>query len=304
MSERIVITGAGGFIGEHLAGSLAMNTVPHGAMYHTLPELPRDSRRATFVGDLLDKQFVREAFTGYDVVVHLAGRTGRGQLEDPAEFVRKNVETTAVVYSAARDAGVKRVILASSYEVYGFPQHLPLDEGHQLVPASPYGVTMLAREQLARMLGQAYSIRTVILRFFSVFGTPVSERNRKGAISTFVKKLARDEELTLTGSTDSMRDYIYVADVVRCLTQCISEPALGDTTLNLGTGVGTSLANILDGLRDYFPGLRCSNGVTANAPQDCNIIASTEKIRSELGFSCQFHLASALRDMLAPGVTK
>jgi UDP-glucose 4-epimerase len=302
--DRAIITGAAGFIGEHLSGGLVKNAIPHGAIYHTQIESDQNPLRTSFAGDLLDPRFVHEVLPGYDVVVHLAGRTGQGQLDDPSEFVRKNIETTAIVYRAAREAGTKRIILASSYEVYGVPQRVPLEESHVCLPTTPYGVTMAAREGLARTLGKAYGIKTTILRFFTVFGQPVSERNRKGAIATFVRKLQRGEELTLMGSMHSMRDYIYVADVVRCLVRCIVDPTLGDTTLNLGSGVGSSLSKIIDALKCHFPDLRSSNKPGAAGAGEYDIIASTDKIRSELGFTPQYDLASAIQEMLSPMVAE
>ncbi|MBT5055535.1 MAG: NAD(P)-dependent oxidoreductase, partial [Gemmatimonadetes bacterium] len=169
MSGGVILTGAAGFIGEHLSQHLAARGIDHGAVFRVAPETAT-SHRTEHVGDLLDGSFTEDALSGYDTVVHLAGRTGGGQLESPEEFVRANVETTAAVQRAAKQAGVGRVIVASSYEAYGTPQQSPLDEDHPLEPASIYGVSMAAREMIARQLGEAYGIETILLRLFTVYG--------------------------------------------------------------------------------------------------------------------------------------
>jgi UDP-glucose 4-epimerase len=235
---------------------------------------------------------------GCDTIVHLAGKTGAGQLDAPWDFVRRNAETTARVLEAARQGGGKRVILASSYEVYGVPQYTPLDEAHPLVPTSPYGITMLAREALGQHLGAAYAINTVILRLFSVYGQPVSERNRKGAIPTFIRRLQLGQELILTGATGTVRDFVYIDDVVRCLIACVTARSLPDVTLNVGSGIGTSLGAVVAVLRRHFPDARVTESASASVASGYAVVADTNKAKEILRFSCESDAATAIDKMV------
>ena len=222
-------------------------------------------------------------------------------MEVPADFVRGNVETTANVFRAAQDAGIKRVVLASSYEVYGVATTTPIEETHALSPTTPYGITMQAREALAQTLGDAFGIETIVTRFFSVYGQPMSERNRKGAIPTFVRRLQRGEELTLMGQTSTLRDYVYVGDVARCLAACISTASTGNQIVNVGSGDGCSLDRIVAALQGHFADLRASHTPGAGVAKEYDVVASTNAVEDLLDFRCQFSVEKGISQMLDSG---
>jgi UDP-glucose 4-epimerase len=298
MSQKTIVTGASGFIGEHMVKLLDINDFEYGAVYREAPPESGPGSGSRHIGDLLDQTFLSSSFEGYDVVVHLGGRTGGGQLESPADFVSGNVETTANVLRAAQDAGVKRVVVASSYEAYGVPSTTPIEETHPLAPTTPYGITMQMREALSQTLGHAYGIDTFVTRFFSVFGQPVTEHNRKGAIASFVRRLQNDEELTLMGQTSTLRDYVYVADVVRCLMACIGAGSSGSQTINVGSGDGCSLDRIVKALEGHFNDLRVSHTPAAAGAKEYDVVASTDAMRDVLGFQCQYNVESGISEML------
>jgi UDP-glucose 4-epimerase len=218
MSEKFVITGGAGFIGSNLAKCLSkdndvlvIDDLSAGKMENLAGLDVRFLK-----GSLTDQMLLKEAFDGAACVFHQAAIASvKKSVEDPARTNAVGIDGTLNVLIAARDAGVGRVVQASSAAVYGNSPVLPKKEDMLPEPMSPYAVSKLAAEHYARIFLELYGLKTVTLRYFNVFGPkqdPSSEYS--GVISRFISALLNDEQPVIYGDGEQTRDFIYVNDVV------------------------------------------------------------------------------------------
>ena len=219
MSHKFVITGGAGFIGSNLAQSLSQDNqvvIVDDLSTGKLENLAGIDARL-LRGSITNLPFLRAAFEGADCVFHLAAIASvKKSVEDPLRTNEVGIEGTLNVLVAARDAGIRRVIMASSAAVYGSSPELPKQEGMMPEPRSPYAVSKLAGEHYARVFQELYGLETVALRYFNVFGPkqdPSSEYS--GVISRFITAILKGEQPVIYGDGEQTRDFVYVADVVK-----------------------------------------------------------------------------------------
>jgi UDP-glucose 4-epimerase len=182
-----------------------------------------------------------------EFVFHEAAQAGvRISVEDPFKPNNVNVLGTLNVLKASLDAGVKRVINASSSSVYGKVQYLPFDEGHPTVPISPYGVSKLAAEHYCRVFYEVYGLPTVSLRYFTVYGP----RMRPDlAISIFTRKMLANDPITVFGDGNQTRDFTYIDDIVRVNRRLIETDAADGRVMNVGGGHRITVNDLIAHLR-------------------------------------------------------
>jgi UDP-glucose 4-epimerase len=173
MSKKFVITGGAGFIGSNLAEALANENevVVIDDLSTGMAENLAGLEVQLLKGCITDFGLLKDAFEGADCIFHQAGIASvKKSIEDPVRTDEVGIEGTLKVLIAAKDAGVRRVILASSAAVYGSSPELPKKEDMMPEPKSPYAVTKLAGEHYARVFRELYGLETVALRYFNVFG--------------------------------------------------------------------------------------------------------------------------------------
>ena len=218
MSQKFVITGGAGFIGSNLAEALCeenevaiIDDLSTGKIENIAGQKVR-----LFKGSIEDFELLRSAFEGAECVFHLAAIASvKRSVEDPLQTNNVGINGTLNVLTAARDAGVRRVVLASSAAVYGNSPDLPKREDMIPEPRSPYAVSKLAGEHYARVYNELYGLETVMLRYFNVFGPkqdPSSEYS--GVISRFVSAILDGDQPTIFGDGEQTRDFVFVSDVV------------------------------------------------------------------------------------------
>lgn len=159
-----------------------------------------------------------------------------------------NVGGTLVLLKACVEFGVKRFVYASSCAVYGKAEKLPIREDYSLNPLSPYGVSKLAAENYVRVLGEAFGLETVCLRYFNVYGPRQTPNEYSGVITQFIRRLADDFPLVVFGDGEQTQDFVHVYDVVKANMLALEDGEVVGETFNIGTGVATSvnqLANVL-----------------------------------------------------------
>jgi UDP-glucuronate 4-epimerase len=256
---RVLVTGAAGFIGSHVAESLVARGddvigldnfdafYPRAVKEANLARLGRASRFRLVEGDIRRDAVVAGLLTSDTAIIHLAARAGvRPSLDDPALYASVNVEGTAVLLEAARRAGVRRFVFGSSSSVYGDAAPVPFSEDWPaLLPISPYAATKRAGELLCATFAQLYGLRIIALRFFTVYGP----RQRPDlAIHKFTRLIHRGSPVPFYGDGSSERDYTYIDDIVGGVTAALDWTAAAGPVMeivNLGESRTTSLAALV-----------------------------------------------------------
>jgi UDP-glucose 4-epimerase len=299
----VLVTGGAGFIGSNLVDGLLTS----GHAVRVLDDLSTGrrenlehcSRDIDFIeGDVRDVATMRDAVAGCGAVVHLAAVASvQASFDDPDGVEAVNVGGTVNVLEAVRAAGGGRVILASSCSVYGDSDALPIDEATPTRPLSPYAAGKLAAEEHCRAFAAARGsgadadaagraaagsgviaqVDTLCLRFFNVYGPRQSASSEyAGVIAAFLAAAAADSGCTVHGDGGQTRDFIYVHDLVRAIIKAVErEEPFGGVPLNAGTGVETSVMDIVHGARDASG---AALPVTMAAPREGDIRRSRANV--------------------------
>jgi UDP-glucose 4-epimerase len=289
---KIVITGGAGFIGSHIGEASAR--AGHEVVLvddlndYYAPELKKKnidcvlkSGSASFVKmDITDidplKKMIKK---DVDYVFHEAAQPGtRISVQDPFKPNNVNVLGTLNVLQASLEAGVKRVINASSCSVYGKAKYLPFDENHPTEPISPYGVSKLAAEHYCRVFYDVYGLLTVSLRYFTVYGP----RMRPDlAISIFTRNIFRNKPITIFGDGNQTRDFTYVEDVVKANMKLLETNKADGKVLNIGSGNRVSINDLVAPLRE-ITGLNPSMIYTDSPKGDAEHTHADVRLASKL----------------------
>jgi UDP-N-acetylglucosamine/UDP-N-acetyl-alpha-D-glucosaminouronate 4-epimerase len=250
-----LVTGGAGFIGSHIVDEL----VRRGEHVRVLDDMSNGLERNVAShgagvelvrGDIRDVACVDRCVHGVDVVLHLAalGSVARS-VADPATTNDVNVTGTLNVLRSARDAGVRRVIFSSSSSVYGENPALPKHEDLALVPVSPYAVSKLAAEAYTRVFARLYTMETVCLRYFNVFGPRQRPDSQYAAvIPRFMQWAHEGAPLVIYGDGQQSRDFTYVANVVAANLLAANAPGVSGRVFNVACGDRYSLIDIVKNL--------------------------------------------------------
>jgi len=252
---RYLVTGGAGFIGSHVVDALTAigNTV------RVVDDLStgfqsniRQNNLVEFIeADLAEPGIAEAAVTGMEWVIHLAAvpSVPRSVLE-PAQTHRANVEATHALLLAARDAGVRRFVQASSSSVYGESKTLPKHEGMEPNPVSPYGLHKLIAERYASLFTNLYGLETVSLRFFNVFGPRQTATSQySGVISLFTAALLSGQTATVYGDGEQTRDFTFVSDVAAAVISACDASGASGRVINIANGHKTSVNELYDMLQ-------------------------------------------------------
>jgi len=253
---NILITGGAGFIGSHLVDQLLgqgheVAVVDEFNDFYD-PRIKRANLEAALPHIRLHENDIRDAEAmrrlvaegNFDAIIHLAARAGvRPSIREPRLYIDTNITGTFNLLEAARLAGVPRFINASSSSVYGVLRSVPFHEGLALNETiSPYAATKLACEQFCSNFSHLYGMRTISLRFFTVYGP----RQRPDlAIHKFTRSIDEGKPIDQYGDGTTRRDYTYIDDIVQGVTACLGyEGALCDA-FNLGENQTTTLSELI-----------------------------------------------------------
>ena len=247
---RFLVTGGAGFIGSHLVERLladghAVRVLDNFSAGHrdNLAFAKPGALLEVIEGDIRDATAVEGAVAGMDGIFHEAALVSVPRsVELPELSCDINAHGTARVLDAARRAGVRRVVYASSSAVYGDTTTLPIPERAPVQPLSPYGLDKLYTEHLGALHHTLYGLETVPLRYFNVFGPRQDPSSPySGVISIFVTRLLAGGPLTIYGDGEQTRDFVYVADVVEANMRGMLGRYAGPAALNVGGGSRTTL---------------------------------------------------------------
>lgn len=254
---HILVTGGAGFIGSHLVDALLArgDTV---RVFDNLSTGQRANLAAVqgqvelIEGDLRDGEAVARAVAGVELVFHQGALPSVPRsVADPLTSHEVNSSGTLRLLLAARDAGVRRVVVASSSAVYGDTPTLPKVETMAPNPRSPYAISKLATEQYACSFAQLYAIEAVALRYFNVFGPRQDPHSYyAGVIPRFCSAALRGAACTIYGDGQQSCDFTFVADVVQANLLAASAPEANGQFFNIAYGAQTTLLDVVASLRE------------------------------------------------------
>lgn len=306
MSNHYLITGGCGFIGSHIAETLAARgdkvTIFDNLSSGRLENIQPFGDRVRFIrGDICDYDALLEATRGITHIFHKAALVSVFlSVEKPELSQEINSTGTLHVLRAAAAHRVKRVVLASSSAVYGNNPVLPKTEKMIPEPASPYAAAKINGEHLLRIFAEIYGVQTVSLRYFNVYGPRQDPSSPySGVISIFTKALRHDLPVTIFGDGAQTRDFIYIQDVVRAnLIAMEAEEAGHGEAFNIGTGSATSLNELLSILAE-LKGIEVTPLFEpARAGDVRHSVADISLARRFLNFTPEFSLKDGLAALI------
>lgn len=254
--EKILVTGVAGFIGSYVASRFLQEgysvvgvddlssgrreNIPSGlefvqgdlALASTIARIPRDCRK----------------------VLHLAGQSsGEISFDDPVVDLEKNTVSTLNLIRYGIENCIERIVYASSMSVYGAVETAPINESHLCRPLSCYGIGKYASEEYLRVY--QHVLPSVVLRMFNVYGPGQDLSNlRQGMVSIYLAQALANRQIEVKGSTDRFRDFIFIDDVVETWFRAATYPSALRQTLNVGTGIRTTVGVLLERVCAHVPG--------------------------------------------------
>ena len=249
--RRVLITGAGGFMGSHLTerlvelGAMVKAFVRYNSRndWGLLELIPKDklSQVQVITGDLRDSDAIRRAGKDMDMFFHLGSLIAIPySYEHPREAIETNIIGTLNILNSARENSIKKVIHTSTSEVYGTAQYVPIDEKHPLQGQSPYSASKIGADMIAESFYRSYKTPVIIVRPFNTYGPRQSAR---AVIPTIISQALIREQIHL-GSLYPTRDYTYVDDVVEAFIKVAESPSLIGEVINIGSNFEVSIGDI------------------------------------------------------------
>ncbi|MCI0331454.1 MAG: GDP-mannose 4,6-dehydratase [candidate division Zixibacteria bacterium] len=250
---KVLVTGAGGFIGSHLVERLLQegavvsvflryNALGHKGWIDTFKN-GQLSRLKIFLGDLRDPEAVRKAVKGQSIVFHLGALIAIPySYINPREFVDTNVVGTANVLNAALEYKTERIVHTSTSEVYGTAQYVPIDESHPLVGQSPYAASKIGADQLALSYYRSFGLPVTVLRPFNTFGPRQSVR---AIIPTIIIQALAGKKIKL-GSLYPTRDLSFVESTVEGFVRMAQARGVLGKVINVGAGAEISVGELVE----------------------------------------------------------
>lgn len=249
--KTVLVTGADGFIGSHLTEALlekgyAVRALAQYNSFNTwgwLDDLGLRDGLEVVTGDVRDPDFCRHITRGIDTVYHLAALIAIPySYIAPDSYVDTNIKGTLNMCQAARDAGVRRIVVTSTSEVYGTAKYVPIDEAHPRQPQSPYSATKIGADAIAQSFYNAFDLPLVTARPFNTYGPRQSAR---AIIPTIITQIASGRDKIRLGDLTPTRDFNYVADTAARFIALGEAPGIEGRDINIATGTEVSMADTL-----------------------------------------------------------
>ena len=248
---RVLVTGAAGFIGSHLAevvlpcASHVRALVRYNSRNHAgwLDASPQRHSIEVVAGDVRDYDSVSQAVKGCDTVFHLAALIGIPySYVNPVAYVRTNMEGTVNVLQAAREHKVANVVVTSTSETYGTAQFAPMDESHPLVAQSPYAASKIGADQLALSYHKSFELPVKVVRPFNTYGPRQSPR---AIIPTIILQLLAGSARLRIGNLSPTRDFTYVTDTANGFLAIAATAECTGTVTNIGMNTEVSIGDLI-----------------------------------------------------------
>ncbi len=304
--QRVLVTGAGGFIGSHLSEALLDAGADVTAMvryngrgdWGNLEYLSPARRAALNIvaGNIEDRDYVLRQMRGQQVVLHLAALVAIPySYIAPLSYVRTNVEGTLNVLEAARLCEVERIVHTSTSETYGTARYTPIDEEHPLQGQSPYSASKIGADKIAESYHRSFDLPVATIRPFNTYGPRQSAR---AVIPTIIGQALSQTTISL-GALDPVRDLVFVDDTVRGFLAVAGAPAAIGEVVNVGTGTGVTIgelaAIILEEMGCDKPIVTAVERVRPTRSEVGTLLCDARKATALMGWQPQVPLREGLR---------
>lgn len=305
--KRVLVTGAGGFIGSHLTEYLinhgaavrAFLRYTSGGSYGQLDELSEDikDKLEIYKGEVREFDSVKGAMKNIDVVFNLAALIGIPySYQHPFEVFETNTLGILNILSIARDMKIERIVHASTSEVYGSAQYVPIDEKHPLQPQSPYSASKIAADAIAMSFYYSFGTPVSIIRPFNTYGPRQSVR---AIIPTIILQLIKKDEISL-GSIETKRDFTFVKDTVSGFIKIAeSQNSIGEA-INIGTSSEISVGDLAKKIAHILgKELKVSVEKERIRPKQSEVsrlLASNQKAKELVGWKPEYSLDAGLKE--------
>jgi UDP-glucose 4-epimerase len=299
---RVLVTGGAGFIGSHVVDAL-VDAGHHVAIVDDLSTGKRANLnpKATFYqADIRDENALETIFAQEqpEAVCHQAALANvREAMAQPVRYASVNVLGSLTLLEMCRQHGVQRFVYASTGgAVYGEPQSLPVNEEHPINPLDPYGASKHHVEHYLYLYRHNYGLRYTVLRYANVYGPRQDPYGEAGVVAIFTNKMLAGETPTINGTGEQERDFVYVGDVARANLLALTG---AEGIFNIGTGVGTTVNQVYQGLRAATGYQGPVHYGPAKAGEVYRIYLDVRKAARELGWTPQVTWDEGLRRTVA-----
>jgi len=307
---KYLVTGGAGFIGSHIAGAL----LEGGASVRVLDNFSTGKREnlegltrrfngnqlEILEGDLRDASRVEEAVRGVEVIFHEAAFVSVPQsMQEPQMCFDVNITGTSLLFDAARRAGVRRAVVASSAAVYGESDALPLAEETPLQPLSPYALSKRVNEMYGELFTGSFGFEVGALRYFNVYGPRQRPDSMyAAAVPIFARRLLDHQPALVFGDGGQTRDLINIRDVVRANLIAAEHPNAAGMVFNICTGVETRLLDLLDVMYELLPNAPLHEFAEPRPGDIYRSVGSPQKAADVMGFRARVSLVDGLKETI------
>ena len=307
--KRYLVTGGAGFIGSHIVRALLEQGADNVRVLDNFSSGKREnleglsnskngSHFEIVEGDVRDESVVADAVRDVEVIFHEAAFVSVPKsMEKPQDCFDVNITGTSILFEAARKAGVRRAVIASSAAVYGDSDALPLKEDTPLRPLSPYAVSKRVDEMFAQLYTNSFGLEVAALRYFNVYGPRQRPDSMyAAAVPIFIRRMLDGKPITIFGDGGQMRDLIFVRDVVRANLIASEHPSAAGKVFNICTGESTRILDLLDVLFKLFPKSPKPVFAPPRAGDIYKSLGSPAYTKETIGFKAQTSLADGLKE--------
>ena len=306
--KNLLITGATGFIGSHLAELcveqgfkvVAFDRYDPNNHWGWLENSDYKNEMEVILGDVRDYDSVSKAMKGCNAVFHLAALIGIPySYVSPLAYVRTNVEGTYNVLEAANNLELEQVLITSTSETYGTAQYTPIDENHPLVGQSPYAATKIAADQLALSYFRSYDLPVKIVRPFNTYGPRQSAR---AVIPTIIAQGLNNSKYLKLGNLEPTRDLTFVTDTCSALIEIFKSETLFGEITNIGTNsevsIGKLAEKIMALLHVDLPIVSDQERVRPEKSEVDHLVCNNEKLLNNSSWKPEYTLTSGLSETI------
>jgi len=309
-NRRVLVTGAGGFIGSHLVEALIKKGCKVRAFIHYnsfnrwgwLDYIDKKIKDyiEVFVGDVRDPNGVRESIKNVDIIFHLAALIGIPySYHSPDNYIDTNIKGTLNILQAVRQSKVKKVIHTSTSEVYGTAQFVPITENHPINPQSPYAATKAGADLLVLAFYRSFNLPISIIRPFNTYGPRQSAR---AVIPTIVSQIKSKKKKIRLGSNRPTRDMTYVKDIVEAFIKVAEYDSSVGEVINIGSNFDISIGNLANLIMKLMNiKLEIITDEARIRPENSEVeklLADTRKAKELLGWVPKYVLEDGLKETI------